>query len=407
MNLASPGHQRTVTPTTNLSIMLIAGEPSGDLLAAELVAAMTACSPGTRLQAFGAGGPQMSAAGVDVVLDLTRHSMIGLAEAVTRYRTFKRLFDQLLDLAFERRPDVIVCVDFSGFNSRFARAVRNRLRSRADSAWTPKIVQYVSPQVWASRPGRARTMARDLDLLLAIFPFEKAWYAERVPELRVEFVGHPMLDRHAAAGDATPAVRQPEGAPDSPQTRPPDIVLLPGSRVGEVRRHLPVMLGAVALIRESSPGARFRIVAPTEALRHAADAAVSRERGIEMQVGGLAGALAHADLAIASTGTVTMECAYFRVPAVAMYKTSWLTYQLGKRIVTVRHLAMPNLLANDTLFPELVQHEATSENVARAALALLNDPPRRAEIRRRLGEVIASLGGPGANLRAAHAILAL
>jgi lipid-A-disaccharide synthase len=387
--------------------MLIAGEPSGDLLAAELVSAMTAAAPGRQLRCFGAGGPQMAAAGVDVVLDLTRHSMIGLAEALTRYRTFKRLFDQLLDLAFERRPDVIVCVDFSGFNSRFARAVRSRLRSHHRPEWTPKIVQYVSPQVWASRPGRAHAMARDLDLLLAIFPFEKAWYAERVPELRVEFVGHPILDRHAAAGNGSPAAHPPNSALETTHTRPPDIVLLPGSRLGEVRRHLPVMLAAVPLIRESLPETRFRIVAPTDSLKQVADALGARARGVELQVGGLANALTRADLAIASTGTVTMECAFFGVPAVAMYRTSWLTYQLGRRIVTVQHLAMPNLLADDALFPELIQHDATPERVAREALALLNDRPRRAAIRRRLGEVIASLGGPGANRRAAGAILSL
>ena len=139
----------------------------------------------------------MAEEGVELAFDMTQHSVIGLWEAVKNYAKFTRLFDQLVALAFERRPDVIVCVDFSGFNRRFARQIRWELEVRraTHGNWKPKIVQYVSPQVWASRPGRAKDMARDFDLLLTIFAFEKPWYAERVPEFRVEFVGHPAIDR--------------------------------------------------------------------------------------------------------------------------------------------------------------------------------------------------------------------
>src|ERR1041385_3264048 len=196
--------------------MLIAGEASGDMLAAELVRALReklAGGPSRRtaesqpLQTalapkfFGAGGPRLAAEGVELAFDLTQHSVIGLWEVIKNYGKFKRLFDQLLRLAIERQPDAIVCVDFSGFNRRFAHAVRQHVRSHRGPFynWNPKIIQYVSPQVWASRPGRAHKLARDIDLLLTLFPFEKDWYAARVPELRVEFVGHPMIDRYASA----------------------------------------------------------------------------------------------------------------------------------------------------------------------------------------------------------------
>jgi lipid-A-disaccharide synthase len=184
----------------NPTFMLIAGEPSGDRLAAELVKALKTVPGCGGSKFFGAGGKEMHNAWVDIVVDMMEHSVIGLWEVVKRYGTFKRLFDQLLRVALERRPDVLVCVDFSGFNRRFARALRweMALQPGAFGDWRPRIVQFVSPQVWASRPGRAKQMARDFDLLLCIFPFEKAWYAERVPELRVEFVGHPMLDRYQA-----------------------------------------------------------------------------------------------------------------------------------------------------------------------------------------------------------------
>lgn len=343
----------------------------------------------------------MSSAGVEIVGDLTQHSLIGLAEAILRYPTFRRLFDRLVRLAFDRRPDAIICVDFSGFNLRFAREVRRRAARRAPG-WQPALVQYVSPQVWASRPRRARDMARNLDLLLSIFPFEQNWYAQHAPGLHVEFVGHPLLDRYDARGHRG----SPEMTSRSSRSHP-RILLLPGSRAGEIRRHLPVMTTAAQRIRAARPGATFRVVAASQAHASLMQEPLAGSRDIELQVGGLADALADADLAIASTGTVTLECAYFGVPAVAMYRTSWLTYQIGKRIVSVPYLAMPNLLAGEEVLPELIQDEATPIAIATAALGLLDDDARRAHVRRRLSDVIASLGGPGANRRAADAILHL
>lgn len=375
--------------------MLVAGDPSGDVLASELVTALARSAGNRTLRFFGAGGPRMAQAGVELAEDMTRHAVIGLAEAVTRYRTFRRLFDRLVRLAIERQPDVIVCVDFAGFNRRFAHAVRRRASRR----WRPAIVQYVSPQVWASRPGRARTMARDLDLLLAIFPFEPAWYAAHAPRLPVRFVGHPMLDRYA---EHAPLVSSERPAADA---GPPRIAVLPGSRRAEVQRHLPIMMAAGRRIREALPGASFQVVAADPAHIPIVHSAIAGMDGVRAQVGGLDRVLVRSDLALASTGTVTMECALFGVPAVAMYRTSWLTYQIGRRIVTVPFIAMPNLIAREEVLPELVQDAATPDNVAAAAVELLQNPARRAAIRARLAEVVASLGGPGASTRAAEAIL--
>ena len=153
--------------------MLLAGEPSGDLLGAELVRALRR-ELGSPPDCFGVGGPELAAAGVDLQVDLTRHAVVGLVEVLKHYRPFKRIFDELVELAFTRRPDVIVCVDFSGFNRRFARKIRWEVGARGIRDWQPHIVQYVSPQVWASRPGRARAMARDFDLVLAIFQIGRA-----------------------------------------------------------------------------------------------------------------------------------------------------------------------------------------------------------------------------------------
>ena len=376
--------------------MVVAGEPSGDLLAAELVRALAATPAGAGAKFIGAGGSRMAEAGVELAFDMTQHAVVGLWEVLKNYFKFRRLFNQLLDLAVESRPDAVICVDFSGFNRRFAAALRER--QREVSEWMPRIIQYVSPQVWASRPGRVRTMERDLDLLLSIFPFEKAWYAEHAPKLRVEFVGHPMMERFqkAEGGGQRAEVEQ----------ATPVVLLLPGSREAELRRHLPVMQEALVKIRERMP-VRVMMVLPDERLRSTAQEILGAAPGIEMQIGGLADALAQATVALASTGTVTMECACFGVPTVTLYKTSWLTYEIGRRIVSVTSLTMPNLLAGVAVFPEFIQDEATGENLARAALELLVQPARRELMREQLRKVIETLGPPGAAKRAAEAVAGL
>jgi lipid-A-disaccharide synthase len=244
------------------SFMLIAGEASGDLLAAELVSALRAKLPDAKF--FGAGGAKMSAAGVELAFDMTEHAVVGFSDVLKNYFKFRRLFNQLLALAIERKPDVVIGVDFGGFNLRFGRAIKKYVRENPFLKWNPKIVQFVSPQVWASRPSRADLLARDYDLVLSIFPFEKDWYAKRTPKLRVEFVGHPMIGRFTN-DDLRFTRESAEGA--SIANRKSQILLLPGSRKSELQRHLPVMLGAVKLIREKLPSAKVKMVFPDEDLK--------------------------------------------------------------------------------------------------------------------------------------------
>ncbi len=408
--------------------MLIAGEASGDLLAAELVCALRGqlfnLEPPASPQFFGAGGPKMAGSDVELAFDLTRHSVTGLSDVLKNYFTFRRLFNQLLALAIERQPDAVIGVDYGGFNLRFGHAVKEYVRNHP-GAWRPKIIQFVSPQVWASRPGRAGRLAADYDLLLSIFPFEKEWYARRAPKLRVEFVGHPMLDRNPKC--QVPSSKSAGAAPA--------ILLLPGSRTDELRRHLPVMLDAVKIIQAKLPAVQVKMVLPNErvleeliwilaarisavvrsaqpigrsvAAMVANDLAKQFLSNFEIQTGNLPQALACADVAIASTGTVTMECALFGVPAVTLYKTSWFTYAIARRIVTVKWATMPNILADEEIFPEFIQDAATAEHISQAALELLRDGARRQQIKAQLAKIIASLGEPGASRRAAAAILSL
>ena len=237
-----------------------------------------------------------------------------------------------------------------------------------------------------------------LDRLLSILPFEKDWYARHAPGVRVDFVGHPLVDRHGPP---------PEPRAPAPGRRP-HLVLLPGSRAGELRRHWPVVAPAARRV-VAATGARCTLVLPHEAARSALPELPADDAGPEgltVQVGGLAQALADADVAIASTGTVTLECAWFAVPTVALYKTSRSTYEIGRRIVQVPHLAMPNLLAGREVMPEFIQDAATPEALSAAVLGLLGSPPAMAAAQAALREVRGRLGPPGAAERAAEAILA-
>jgi lipid-A-disaccharide synthase len=363
-------------------VMIIAGEASGDTLGAELVKALRARPGFAGAEFFGAGGPKLAAAGVEIAIDMMKDSVIGVSDAISKGLVFWRRLKELKQLALQQRPDLIALVDFSYFNHKLARALRGAAN---EVGWSPKIVKYVSPQVWASRAGRANEMPRDFDLLLSIFPFEKSWYRQRVPNFRVEFVGHPMIDRYAAQSFQRGAGTE--------------VLLLPGSRRRELRNHLPVLVEAVRQMRQSAEF-RCRMVLPSQELKELAETIAPLD-GIVTQVEGLPERLAQATIALASSGTVTMECAYFRVPTVVLYKSSWSTYQVGKRIVKVKYLAMPNLLANEEIFPEFIQHEANGQNLARAALELLNNEARRRVIQTKLDAVIASLGDVGASQRAA------
>jgi lipid-A-disaccharide synthase len=291
-----------------------------------------------------------------------------------------------------RTPEVVVGVDYGGFNLRFAAALRERTNG---SDWHPRIIQFVSPQVWASRPGRAQQLQKNNDLLLSILPFEREWYARHAPGLRVEFVGHPLVDRHA--GTSVEPI---------PSTVP-RLLLLPGSRNGELQRHLPVLFEALRRI-QAQITVEAQLILPKAGLVPLARALGAGVNGApEPEVGGLPEALRRSTLALASTGTVTLECAWFGVPTLALYRTSWLTYQIGRRVITVKHLAMPNLLAGDTVMPEFVQGDATPERLSQTALAWLKDPGMLASARRALRNVVAQLGPPGAPGRVADHILEL
>ena len=351
--------------------MFIAGEASGDTNAAAVIQCLR--TQGPRLHVFGAGGPKMRAAGMESLLDLTQHAVVGLVEVLKNYGKFKRLFEQLLAEVGKRQPLAVVLVDFPGFNLRFAKAVKQRYPQT-------KVIYYISPQLWAWHASRAKQIERDVDLLLTIFPFEKAWYAPRAPKLRVEFVGHPFVEQRQRPGVRSQKL----------------VVLLPGSREREVAKIWPVLTGVV----DNLPDVKF-----VAAAVDARTAAMMRHPRVNVEVGKAQDLMRQATLAITASGTATMECAFADCPMIVVYKVNWLTYLVGRLLVTVKWLAMPNVIAGKSIVPEFIQHQARPGRVAAAARALLQETGRRRTMQRELAAVVASLGGAGASRRAAELIL--
>ena len=348
------------------TIMFIAGEASGDAHAAALIHAL-----GDRAQTFGAGGPKMQAAGMELLLDLTEHAVVGLVEVLKNYGKFKRIFDQLVSEAEKRRPDAVVLVDFPGFNLRFAAQMKKR---------GIKVIYYISPQLWAWHARRAKQIERDVELMLTIFPFEKDWYATRAPRLKVEFVGHPLAERIQESGVRSQNM----------------VLLLPGSREREVAKIWPVMCGAVD---QMPSDVEFVAAAVDERT-----AVMMRHPRVKVEIGTARDWMRLAALAITASGTATMECAFFGCPMIIVYKVNWLTYLIGRLLVKVDWLGMPNVIAGRRIVTEFIQHEACPCRVAAEAKSLLGDAGKREAMQRELASVIATLGGPGASERAARLI---
>ena len=353
--------------------MFIAGEASADAHAAEVIKCLRVQV--SELVLFGAGGPKMKAAGMELLVDLTEHAVVGLVEVLKNYGKFRRIFWNLVREAEKRKPDAVVLVDFPGFNLRFAAQMKKR---------GIKVIYYISPQLWAWHAGRAKQIERDVDLMLTIFPFESAWYAEHAPSLRVEFVGHPMVDRKQKTEDRS-------------QKSENLVLLLPGSREREVKKIWPVMARVVERMPDD---VQFVAAAVNEQM-----AAMMRHPHVKVEVGNAHEVMQRATLAVTASGTATMECAFYGCPMIVVYKVNWLTYLIGRMVVKVNWLAMPNVIAGHAIVPEFIQQDAKADRIAAAARKLLENAKKREAMQRELAAVVQSLGGVGASERAATLVL--
>jgi lipid-A-disaccharide synthase len=375
--------------------MISCGEPSGDLYAGALATELRARAPGITIT--GLGGPRLRAAGASLIGDFNGMTVTGLVEALRVVPHSYAAYRRLVAAARADRPDVFVAVDFPDFNFRVMRAMHG--------IGVP-IVYYVSPQLWAWRPGRMETMRRFVDTVLVIFPFESEIYEKA--GVSVEFVGHPLVDV-ADAHESRDQLLRGHGLDPAA----PTVALLPGSRPNELQRIAPTMAASLPLIAAQVPAVQFVVaVAPGlperlfEPLVHAAAAAPSRTpRPVVLVHNRTDDVLAASDIVITASGTATVQTALHERPMVVVYRLSPLTYTLGRRFVSVNMYAMANLVAGRRIVPELIQDNFTPQSVAAESIRLLTDRTAYASMQHALRDVRRRLGEPGASGRAAQAIL--
>jgi lipid-A-disaccharide synthase len=366
--------------------MISCGEPSGDLYAGALTTELLRLDPAATV--VGLGSRRLREAGAALTADFSGLSVTGLLEVARLLPRTYGTYRMLVREARSRRPDVFVAIDFPDFNFVLARAMRK--------LGVP-VVYYISPQLWAWRRGRMKTMRRIADRVLVIFPFEEAIYREA--GIPAQWVGHPLLD-------LTPATLPREEVLASVRLDParPVVALLPGSRHNELRAILPDLVRGATLIRQTLPNAQFILVRAPHLEDRLFDS-LAQLAGVVTVEGRTDDVLAAADVALVASGTVTVQAALHQCPMVVVYRLSSLTYRLGKPFVHVDTYAMANLVAGHRVVPELIQDDFTPERVAAEALRVLTDSAHRAAVRRDLGEVRARLGATGASTRAAQAVI--
>jgi len=369
--------------------MLSAGEVSGDLHGGALAAALRRLSPEVRL--LGMGGERMAAAGVELLADARQMAIVGFTEALRRLPAVRRRFARLRDAMLTQHPDVLVTIDYPGFNLRLAEVAR--------AADIP-VVYFVPPQIWAWRAGRIRVIRERVSLVLAVFPFERPLY--RQAGVPVEFVGHPIADALVGAPSRADARRR-LGLAES------DLVigLLPGSRALEIARLTPIIRDAVATVASRHPRARFVLaLAPTVT---AAD--VSAHFGASQRIDVVTDAhavMSASDLLLATSGTATLEAALLGAPMVVIYRFSWLSQMVGHAVLRIPWISLPNIILGRGVVPELfLRHEVTAERLAATALRLIETPGALDAQRSAFRELAAEVGEPGVAQRAAARVLSI
>lgn len=385
-----------ITPTSK-KLWFVAGEASGDMRGAELIRALQ--QENSQLVCIGAGGPRMSQL-CQPPFDnwIAEAGVLGLWDVLRNYGYFRAKFQTMLENIRTARPDAVVLVDYPGFNLRLAAALRKQ-------NFPGKIIYYISPQVWAWNRGRIPKMARILDLMICVFPFEKPMY--EASGLKTVFAGHPLLE--ALEKERTGEARDPNL-----------LGLFPGSREREVKRIFPPMLEAARIIRARRPQTRFEVAAASQAHAERMQA-LAGDFPLTVSHGTAHSLMQRATAGIVCSGTATLEAAAFGLPYCLIYKIAWLTFEVGRRLVNVDGLGIVNILNNYRVNPppdpklpavpaphivrEFIQHFATPEALAEEALRLLDNESARENLRTELASLVATLQADGASERAAHYVL--
>jgi lipid-A-disaccharide synthase len=366
------------------TIMIVAGEASGDMHGASLVREMLNINPS--LHFYGVGGNKLQKAGVKLFAHVSEMAVVGLTEVISKLGKFFQIMKKLEKSLDEVKPDLVILIDFAGFNLQLAKKVHKK---------GIKVFYYISPQVWASRAGRIRKIKKYVDKMAVILPFEIDTYKRE--NYHVDYVGHPLLDL-VKTEYSKGAARIKFNMEESKTT----IALLPGSRLSEVSKLLPEMLKAGEIISQNFGNVQFLLpLADTLDEKIVAGVIANYSLKVNIISGHTYEAISSADLAIVASGTATLETALLGVPMVIIYKISALTYFIGKFLVRVNNIGLANIIAGKTIVEELIQDEASGKKIAAAALAILTDKERKQQIINELGAIRAKLGSPGAAIRAA------
>jgi lipid-A-disaccharide synthase len=366
-----------------MKIFLSAGEPSGDLHAANLASALRSLDPAVRLLGF--GGDKMSAAGVDLLFPLTRLSIMWFSRSIVNLPKFFALADQAERVFRREKPDAVVLVDYPGFHWHLAK--------RAKAAGVP-VYYFVPPQLWAWGGWRTRKMRKYFDTILTALPFEDDWFRKK--GLTTRYVGHPYFDELAQQRPDAGFVSQARAAG-------PVVALLPGSRNQEVAANFPLMLAAADKLHRARPDARFLVASFNERQRAAAIALAGPEhRPMEFHVGKTAEIIASADVCLAVSGSVGLELMHRGVPSAIVYRYSRLAKIVSRQFITCKYISLVNLLANEELFPEFLTHRDCSSELAARLLGWLNNPVEADRARAKLRQLRDRVAVPGACERAAR-----
>lgn len=375
-----------------LKIFLSAGEASGDRLGAGLARALRARRPDVEL--VGMGGDEMAEAGVRILQHASEVAVMGIVEVVRHLPALRRVMSKLEQAITREAPDLFVPIDFPDFNLRLAARAR---RAKVD------IVYFVSPQVWAWRRGRVHRIRELVRRVLVLFPFEVEFYRDL--DVPVTFVGHPAAEEFASA-QVLPREALLERL--SLETGKPLIGLLPGSRRGEVERHMPILLDAASLLRRARPDTQFVIprarTIPEGLLEsHVASSSLP---GVRVHFGDYPAVLRACACAAIASGTATLDAALAELPMVVIYRVPSITYAIARMLVHLEQVSLPNLIAGKPVVPELIQGACTPERIAAELDRYLDGSQRAADVAASLAEVRKNLGPPGAFERAAEAVLA-
>jgi lipid-A-disaccharide synthase len=369
------------------NILIVCGEPSGDLLAANLVENIQKLSGGIKF--CGVGGLKLAKTGADIFYNINELSVMGLFDVLKKLPKFLKLKTLILEQIKIRKPDCLILVDFSGFNLRLAKAVNGRL----------PVIYYVSPQIWASREGRVNRIKKFISKIIVLFKFEEEFY--RRHQIQADYTGHPLIDL-VDSSPASPQFLKDYGI--SPDKR--TIALLPGSRKQEIKLILPLMLKTAQLINQEFPQTQFIIAkSPNLDLELYRDEYKKFNLDVKIVDGKTHHCLKLAQASLVCSGTATLEAAIIGKPFVIVYKTGLLNYLLYRPQIKIPYIGIVNIVAGKKIIPEFIQFEAQPKMIAGAIIKLLRDPLAAAKMSQDLKTVRESLGQPGSAARAARLIL--